>query len=75
MEFTTPVYAGVNLDANDGPQMKAVAIIFIILSFTTLVLRLFSRLHTKVSIGMDDELIVVAAVGPHKSRSTPCSGR
>ncbi|KAF6233946.1 hypothetical protein HO173_007776 [Letharia columbiana] len=62
MEFTTPVYVGVNLDANDGPQMNAVAIIFIILSFTTLVLRLFSRLHTKVSIGMDDELIVVAAV-------------
>lgn len=63
MSFTTPVYPGVDLDANEGPQLNAVAIVSIILSLITLVLRFFSRLHTHVSIGLDDWLIVVAAVG------------
>ena len=75
MSFTTPVYPGVHLDGNQGPQMNAVAIVFTTLSFLTLALRLFSRLRTQVPIGMDDWLIVVAAVGLHKSRSIPCSGR
>ena len=69
MSFTTPIYPGVNLDANDGPQMNAVAIIFIVLSFITVILRYFSRLFTQVPIGMDDWLIVVAAVRLHNNRS------
>ena len=68
MSFTTPVYPGINLDANDGPHMNAVAIAFIVLSFLTLVLRFFSRLNTHVSIEMDDWLVVVAAVRLHQSR-------
>lgn len=62
MSLITPVYPGVNVDANDGPQMNAVAIVFIILSFVTLVLRLFSRLSTRIPIEMYDWLIVIAAV-------------
>ena len=75
MSFPTPVYPGIDLDASGGPQMNAVAVVFIALSFITLVLRFFSRLHTNVILGMDDWLIVVAAVRIHKSRSIPCTGR
>ena len=75
MSLTTPLYPGVKLDANDGPQMNAVAIVFIVLSFSTLVLRFFSRLSTHIPIEMDDWLIVMAAVGLHKSRSFLYSGR
>ena len=69
MSFTIPTYPGVTLDANDGPQMNAVAIIFIVLSFITLVLRYFSRLFTHVSIELDDWLTVVAAVRLQNNRS------
>lgn len=75
MSFTTPIYPGINLDANDGPQMNAVAIIFIVLSFVTVVLRYFSRLYTNVSIELDDWLIVVAAVRLHNNRSIQYTGR
>ena len=68
MSLKTPVYPGVNLDANDGPQMNAVAIVFIILSFITLLFRLFSRLSTRIPIEMDDWLIVIAAVRLCRSR-------
>lgn len=67
MSFTTPVYPGINLDANDGPQMNAVAVAFIVLTFCTLVIRFFSRQNTQVPIEVDDWLIVIAAVGHHKS--------
>lgn len=63
MSLITPVYPGVNLDANDGPQMNVAAIVFMILSFITLVLRFFSRLSTHIAIELDDWLIVIAAVG------------
>ena len=68
MSFTTPVYPSIDLDANDGPQMNAVAIAFIVLSFVTVVLRYFARLYTNVSIELDDWLIVVAAVRLHNNR-------
>ena len=74
MSFTTPIYPGVNLDANDGPQMNAVAIIFIVLSFITVTLRYFSRLHTHIPIELDDWLIVVAAVRLHNFRSIQYTG-
>lgn len=63
MSFQTPVYPGINLNADQGPQLNAVGIAFIVLSFVTLVLRLISRLRTKVPIEADDWLIVAAAVG------------
>ena len=75
MSFTTPTYPGINLDANDGPQMIAVAIVFIVLTFITLVLRYLSRLFTHVSIELDDWLIVVAAVRLHERRSIQCLRR
>ena len=71
----SPMYPAVNLGASDGPQMNAVAIIFIVLSFITLVLRYISRLFTHVSIELDDLLIVVAAVRLHDNRSTQYIGR
>lgn len=72
MPFTTPMYPGVSLDANQGPQMNAVAIAFIILSLITLVVRFISRLDTHVPIEMDDWLIVIAAVRFWKTRSVAC---
>ena len=62
MSFSTPVYAGVDPNANEGPQLNAVAITFVVLSFVTLVLRLISRLRTKVPIEADDWLVLTAAV-------------
>jgi len=55
-------------EANQGPQLNAVAIAFIVLSFVTLVLRLISRLRTRVPIGTDDFLILAAAVRFHTSK-------
>lgn len=74
MSFTTPTYPGINLDANEGPQTNAAAIVSIVLSFITLVLRFLSRLNTHVLIELDDWLILVAAVRPHESRPVPCIG-
>ncbi|KAL9639793.1 MAG: hypothetical protein Q9164_000692, partial [Protoblastenia rupestris] len=62
MNFTTPVYPGVDLEDSQGPEMNAVAVAFIVLSLVTLVLRFLSRHLTQVSLGTDDWLIVVAAV-------------
>lgn len=75
MSFTTPEYPGIDLEANDGPQTKAVAIAFIVLSFMTLLLRYLSRLYIHVPIDLDDWLIVVAAVRFHASRSISRTGR
>lgn len=74
MSFQTPVYPGVDLDADEGPQMYAVAVAFIVLSLAFLVLRLISRTVTHVSAGLDDWLIGVAAAG-HPRRSTESAGR
>ena len=68
MSLPTPIYPGINLDANAGPQMNAVAIASIILSCITIILRLISRLNTHVPIDMDDWLIVVAAVRFYNSK-------
>ena len=67
MAFTTPLYPGIDLDADQGPQMNNVAAAFIALSFAVLTLRFISRVVTHVDIGMDDWLIVAAAVGPRRS--------
>ncbi len=75
MSFTTPVYPGVNLDANEGPPMNAVAVVFIVFSFVTLILRFFSRLNTHIRIDTDDWLIVVAAVSLYKIRLVPSDKR
>lgn len=66
--FPTPVYPGIGLDANEGLQMNTVAVAFIILSFAVLVLRLISRLATRVPAGMDDWLIGGAAVGSYETK-------
>lgn len=67
MAFETPIYPGIDLDANEGPQMYAVAVAFIVLSLAFLILRLISRVVTQVSAGMDDWLIGVAAASRHES--------
>ncbi|KAJ8061871.1 hypothetical protein OCU04_009662 [Sclerotinia nivalis] len=61
MSFTTPIYPGVNLEANEGPLLKAVSISFISLTVYTIVTRLFSRRYTKIPLGLDDLLILIAA--------------
>ena len=68
MSLTTPEYPGIDLNANQGPQVNAVAIAFIVLSCITLILRFSSRLKTHVAFGLDDWLIVVAAVRYHDHR-------
>jgi len=72
MSFPTPLYPGVDPDANQGPQLNAVAIAFIVLSLVTLVLRLISRLRTRVPIGTDDFLILAAAVRFYTSKVVVC---
>ena len=75
MNFTTPVYPGVDLEDSQGPEMNAVAVAFIVLSLVTLVLRFLSRRLTQVSLGTDDWLIVVAAVRSNKSSPVSSTGR
>lgn len=62
MEFTTPPVPGLNPNANRGPELNTVAITFTCISFTTIICRGFSRLYTNVEFGLDDGLIVLAAV-------------
>ena len=62
MSFPTPIYAGVDPNDNQGPQLNAVAIAFIVLTFITLGLRLLSRLRTNVPIEADDWFALTAAV-------------
>ncbi len=71
MAFETPIYPGIDLDADEGPQMYAVAVAFIVLSLSFLVLRLISRVVTQISAGMDDWLIGLAAAGRHEGCITP----
>ncbi|KAF7906297.1 hypothetical protein EAF00_000576 [Botryotinia globosa] len=46
--FHTPVYPGVNLDANKGPKINSVSGIFIGISLITIFVRVFSRWWTKI---------------------------
>lgn len=62
MEFPTPRVPGLNPNANRGPGLNTVAIAFTCISFTTIICRGFSRLYTDVEFGLDDWLIVLAAV-------------
>jgi hypothetical protein len=62
MSFKTPIVPGLDINADYGPQINAVAIFFMCLSFATVVLRFFSRAYTKIEIGKDDWLLLGAAV-------------
>lgn len=62
MSFPTPIVPGIDLNANLGPQINAVATFFLCLSFATVALRFFSRVYTKIEIGKDDWLLLGAAV-------------
>ena len=75
MSFTAPMYSGISTNANAHPQMNALALVFIVLSFITLVLRYFCRIFTHVPIELDDWLIVVAAVRLDNKRSIQYPGR
>ncbi|KAB8290255.1 hypothetical protein EYC80_011121 [Monilinia laxa] len=60
-EIPTPIYPGVELDANQGPYVNALVITFTAISFITICLRLFSRWWTKIEMWWDDYLILFAA--------------
>ncbi|TGO47489.1 hypothetical protein BCON_0275g00050 [Botryotinia convoluta] len=62
MSFTTPVYPGINLEANEGPLLKAVSIAFIALTVCTIAIRFFSRWYTKIPLGLDELFILIAAI-------------
>ncbi|THV46038.1 hypothetical protein BGAL_0424g00050 [Botrytis galanthina] len=62
MSFTTPIYPGINLEANEGPLLKAVSIAFIALTVCTIAIRFFSRWYTKISLGLDELFIIIAAI-------------
>ncbi|KAF7923072.1 uncharacterized protein EAE98_007777 [Botrytis deweyae] len=62
MSFTTPIYPGINLEANEGPLLKAVSIAFIALTVCTVAIRFFSRWYTKIPLGLDELFILIAAV-------------
>ncbi|TVY83372.1 Satratoxin biosynthesis SC1 cluster protein [Lachnellula suecica] len=59
--FPTPLYPGIDVDANDGSKINAVSITFMAISFSTICLRMFSRWWTKIEFGTDDHLILFAA--------------
>ena len=62
MNVPTPQVPGLDLSANRGPELNVVAIVFICISLTTIICRGFSRVYTEVDFGLDDWLIVLAAV-------------
>ncbi|KAF7945193.1 hypothetical protein EAE96_009972 [Botrytis aclada] len=62
MSFTTPIHPGINLEANEGPLLKAVSIAFIALTVCTIAVRFFSRWYTKISLGLDELFILIAAI-------------
>lgn len=63
MSSPTYIYPGVDPDENMGRRLNAIAIAFITLTFVTLVLRLISRIKTKIAIEADDWLVFIASVG------------
>ncbi|KAB8292355.1 hypothetical protein EYC80_008095 [Monilinia laxa] len=62
MLLNTPTYLGINLNADEGPLLKAVSYVFISLTVLTIAVRSFSRWYTKISFGLDDLFILVAAI-------------
>ncbi|KAF7890326.1 hypothetical protein EAF00_008641 [Botryotinia globosa] len=62
MSFTTPIYPGIDLEANEGPLLKAVSIAFIALTVCTIAIRFFSRWYTKIPLGLDELFILIAAI-------------
>ncbi|KAF5871037.1 putative integral membrane protein [Botrytis fragariae] len=62
MSFTTPIYPGINLEANEGPLLKAVSIAFIALTVCAIAIRFFSRWYTKIPLGLDELFILIAAI-------------
>ncbi|KAF7922822.1 uncharacterized protein EAE97_010986 [Botrytis byssoidea] len=62
MSFTTPIYPGINLEANEGPLLRAVSIAFIALTVCTIAIRFFSRWYTKIPLGLDELFILIAAI-------------
>lgn len=64
MSLQTPQYPGVDPNANRGPQIVAIGIVFLCLSIAIIALRFFSRTYTHIAIKQDDWLIIAAAVSP-----------
>ncbi|TEY59784.1 hypothetical protein BOTCAL_0186g00050 [Botryotinia calthae] len=62
MSFATPIYPGIDLEANEGPLLKTVSIAFITLTECTITIRLFSRWYTKISLGLDELFVSIAAI-------------
>lgn len=62
MSLQTPQYPGVDPNANRGPQIVVIGIVFLCLSIAIIALRFFSRTYTHIAIKQDDWLIICAAV-------------
>ncbi|KAF7914522.1 uncharacterized protein EAF01_000928 [Botrytis porri] len=62
MSFATPIYPGINLEANEGPLLKAVSIAFMVLTVCTIAIRFFSRWYTEIPLGLDELFILIAAI-------------
>ncbi|ATZ57857.1 hypothetical protein BCIN_15g03810 [Botrytis cinerea B05.10] len=62
MSFATPIYPGIDLEANEGPLLKTVSIAFITLTACTIAIRFFSRWYTKISLGLDELFVSIAAI-------------
>jgi hypothetical protein len=60
--FPTPIYPGIDVDANVGPYINSVCGVAIGLSFVTLSLRFFTRWWSQIEFGKDDYLILVGVV-------------
>jgi hypothetical protein len=60
--FTTPTYPGVNIEDDYGPQINAIGVAFICISFVAVVLRFISRKTSDIPIKLDDWLAFLAGV-------------
>ncbi|TVY71505.1 Satratoxin biosynthesis SC1 cluster protein [Lachnellula suecica] len=63
--FPTPIYPGVDPNANQGPIVSNVSIVLLIISVITICLRMFSRWWTKIEFWIDDYLILFTALTRH----------
>jgi type II secretory pathway component PulF len=61
-DFPTPVYPGVDPEADLDPQLNAVCVAFICISFIAIAFRFIARKVTGINYGWDDWLIILAAV-------------
>ena len=63
MPLITPLTPGLDINANEGPRIIAVAAVLITISTIAVILRFVSRLVSQAGFWWDDWMILAALVG------------